>query len=148
MRAEKILQERLFKNPKVEVIWNSAVDEVLGGGQPKGVTGVHLRDVKTGATSTLETHGVFIAIGHAPQTDLFAGKLAMKQGGYLVTKPDSSATDIPGVFAAGDVTDDIYRQAVTAAGMGCMAALEAERYIASLEDREPEPVGAYKIAAE
>ena len=148
LRAERILQDRLFKNPKIEVIWNAGVDEVLSGGEPKGVTGVRLRDTRTDETREIAAHGVFVAIGHAPQTELFAGRLAMKEGGYLVTKPDSTATDIPGVFAAGDVTDDIYRQAVTAAGMGCMAALEAERFIAALEDREPEPVGAYEIAAE
>ncbi len=148
LRCEKILQDRLFKNPKVEVIWDHVVDEVLSGGEPKGVTGVRLRHAQTGETREIDTHGFFVAIGHAPQTELFAGKLPMKEGGYLVTHPDSTATDIPGIFAAGDVTDDIYRQAVTAAGMGCMAALEAERYIAALEDREPEPVGAYEIAAE
>ncbi len=148
LRCEKILQDRLFKNPKVEVIWNHVVDEVLSGGEPKGVTGVRLRHAQTGEMREIDTHGFFVAIGHAPQTELFADKLPMKEGGYLVTHPDSTATDIPGVFAAGDVTDDIYRQAVTAAGMGCMAALEAERYIAALEDREPEPVGAYEIAAE
>ena len=148
LRAEKVLQDRLFKHPKVEIIWNAEIEDVIGGGEPKGVTGVRLRDTTNGETRELETHGFFVAIGHAPQTELFANQLAMKDGGYLVTKPDSTATDIPGVFAAGDVTDDIYRQAVTAAGMGCMAALEAERYIAALEDREPEPVGAYEIAAE
>ncbi len=128
-RAEKILQDRLFRHPKVEVIWNSALEDVLGTETPLGVTGVRLKNLETGETTTRETHGVFIAIGHAPATELFVGKLDMKGGGYLVTAPDSTATNIPGVFAAGDVTDDLYRQAVTAAGMGCMAALEAERFL-------------------
>lgn len=129
LRAEKILQDRLFRHPKVEVIWNSALEDVLGTETPLGVTGVRLKNLETGETTTRETHGVFIAIGHAPATELFTGKLDMKGGGYLVTAPDSTATNIPGVFAAGDVTDDLYRQAVTAAGMGCMAALEAERFL-------------------
>ncbi|MEO1199873.1 MAG: thioredoxin-disulfide reductase [Pseudomonadota bacterium] len=135
LRAEKILQNRLFAHEKVEVLWNTVLDEVLGDETPKGVTGVRLRDVATGTTLERAVHGVFIAIGHAPATELFAGKLDMKQGGYIITSPDSTATSMPGVFAAGDVTDDIYRQAVTAAGMGCMAALEAERYLASREVR-------------
>ena len=130
LRAEKILQERLFSNPKVEVIWNAALDEVLGGGMPPSVTGVRLRDTVTGETREIETDGVFIAIGHAPQTALFEGKLRMRPSGYIWTAPDSTVTSVPGVFAAGDVTDDVYRQAVTAAGMGCMAALEAERFLA------------------
>ena len=134
LRSERILQDRLFKNDKIEVRWNSVLDEVLGDSDPLGVTGVRLKDVKSGATDELAVHGVFIAIGHTPSTELFKGKLAMDGEGYLIKKPDSTATDIPGVYAAGDVTDKIYRQAVTAAGMGCMAALEAEKYIAGLAD--------------
>jgi thioredoxin reductase (NADPH) len=129
-RAEKIMQERLFRNPKVEVIWNATLEEVIGTAEPKAVTSVRLRDVQTGKISERRVDGVFIAIGHAPATELFKGKLEMKPSGYLITKPDSTATSIPGVFAAGDVKDDIFRQAVTAAGMGCMAALEAERWLA------------------
>ncbi|WP_339678558.1 thioredoxin-disulfide reductase [uncultured Hyphomonas sp.] len=132
-RAEKILQDRLFKNPKVEVIWHSVLDEVLGEGDPAGVTGARIRNVETGETKDIPVHGVFIAIGHAPATELFKGKLAMKDNGYLITAPDSTATEISGVFAAGDVTDETYRQAVTAAGMGCMAALEAERFLTEQE---------------
>ncbi|WP_291074969.1 thioredoxin-disulfide reductase [Hyphomonas sp.] len=132
-RAEKILQDRLFKNPKVEVVWNTVLDEVLGEGDPPGVTGARLKHVDTGETTDIPVHGVFIAIGHAPSTELFKGKLAMKDNGYLITAPDSTATEIPGVFAAGDVTDETYRQAVTAAGMGCMAALEAERFLSEQE---------------
>src|SRR5690606_3812773 len=131
----KILQDRLFKNPKVEVVWNSALDEVLGTTEPKGVTGVRLRNVQTGATTELNVDGVFIAIGHAPATELFKGQMEMRSNGYLVTKPGSTETSIPGVFAAGDVTDEVFRQAVTAAGMGCMAALEAERYLAHHEPK-------------
>lgn len=130
-RAEKIMQERLFKNPKIEVIWDTALDEVVGTASPKSVTGVKLRNVKTGAVTERAADGVFIAIGHAPATELFKGQLEMKPSGYLITRPDSTATSIPGVFAAGDVKDDVFRQAVTAAGMGCMAALEAERYLAA-----------------
>ncbi len=136
LRSEKILQDRLLKNPKVEVAWNSQLVEVKGTEMPPSVTGVVLKDTRTGETRELKTDGVFIAIGHAPATSLFEGKLKMKQGGYLVTAPDSTATDIAGVFAAGDVTDDTYRQAVTAAGMGCMAALETERYLAAHEVAE------------
>lgn len=128
-RAEKILQHRLKNNPKVEIVWDSVLDEVLGDENPLGVTGARLKNVKTGETTDVPVHGVFIAIGHSPSTELFTGKLDMKDNGYLITAPDSTATNIPGVFAAGDVTDEIYRQAVTAAGMGCMAALEAERYL-------------------
>ena len=133
LRAERILQDRLFKHDKIEVVWNSAVEEILGGSAPPSVTHVRLRNLKTQALSELKTDGVFIAIGHQPATELFAGQLDMKPGGYLLTLPDSTATHVPGVFAAGDVTDDVYRQAVTAAGMGCMAALEAERYLAAEE---------------
>ncbi|MBI1340138.1 thioredoxin-disulfide reductase [bacterium] len=129
LRAEKILQDRLFRNPKVEMIWNHELAEVLGDDNPPGVTGVRLRNTMTGGTVERPVHGVFIAIGHAPQTDLFTGQLEMKPGGYLKTAPNSTATSVPGVFAAGDVADDVYRQAVTAAGLGCMAALEAEKYI-------------------
>jgi thioredoxin reductase (NADPH) len=132
-RAERILQERLFKNAKITVIWNSMLEEVLGTDDPKGVTAVRLRNVQSGATSQVDTNGVFIAIGHVPATDLFKGKLDMSASGYLLTNPDSTRTSIPGVFAAGDVKDEIFRQAVTAAGMGCMAALEAERYLAKVE---------------
>jgi len=128
-RAEKIMQDRLFKNPKIEVVWDSALEEVVGTGSPKSVTGVKLKNVKTGKVTERAVDGVFIAIGHAPATELFKGQLDMKPSGYLITAPDSTATSIPGVFAAGDVKDDVYRQAVTAAGMGCMAALEAERYL-------------------
>ena len=132
LRSEKILQERLLKHPKVEVVWNTVLDEVVGDDQPLGVTGAKLKNVKTGEVTERDVHGVFIAIGHAPQTELFKDQLDMKQGGYLITAPDSTATNLPGVFAAGDVTDDKYRQAVTAAGMGCMAALEAEKYLAEV----------------
>ncbi|MDX2258726.1 MAG: thioredoxin-disulfide reductase [Hyphomicrobiaceae bacterium] len=129
-RAERILQDRLFKNPKIEVVWDSVVDEIVGTEEPKSVTGVRLKNIKSGAVSLRPADGVFIAIGHKPATELFAGQLEMKEGGYLRTAPFSTATNVPGVFAAGDVTDDIFRQAVTAAGMGCMAALEAERWLA------------------
>ncbi len=133
LRAEKILQERLFKHPKIEIIWDSAVDEILGADNPPGVTGVRLKNTKSGETNEVPCDGVFIAIGHAPATELFKGQLDMKDGGYLVTKPGTASTKIPGVYAAGDVTDDLYRQAVTAAGMGCMAALEAEKFLAENE---------------
>ncbi len=129
-RAERILQERLFKNPKVEVIWNAEIEEITGAQMPPSVTGVRIRDTRTGKVTEKTVDGVFVAIGHSPATSVFAGKLDMKPGGYLKTIPGSAQTNIPGVFAAGDVTDDVYRQAVTAAGMGCMAALEAERWLA------------------
>ena len=131
LRSEKILQNRLFNNDKIEVVWDSVLDEVIGTEEPLGVTGVRLKNVKTGDTNELSVDGVFIAIGHAPATELFLEQLETKTGGYLLTRPDSTATSIPGVFAAGDVTDDIFRQAVTAAGQGCMAALEAEKYLAT-----------------
>jgi thioredoxin reductase (NADPH) len=129
-RAEKILQERLFKNPKISVIWDSVLEDVIGTDNPLKVRGVVLRNVKTGSMREVAADGVFIAIGHTPSTELVAGKVKMKPNGYVWTAPYSTATSIPGLFAAGDVTDDIYRQAVTAAGLGCMAALEAERFLA------------------
>jgi thioredoxin reductase (NADPH) len=132
-RAERVMQQRLFAHPKIEVVWDSAIDEVLGAGMPPGVTGVRLKNVKTGAVSTRDVDGVFIAIGHAPAVELFQGQLRLKPSGYIWTAPDSTATSVPGVFAAGDVADDQFRQAVTAAGMGCMAALEAERYLAGVQ---------------
>ncbi|KXF76755.1 thioredoxin reductase [Paramesorhizobium deserti] len=136
-RAEKILQDRLLSKENVRVVWDSVVEEIVGtqAKPPMGptVTGVRLKNVKTGLISELETDGVFVAIGHAPSVALFEGKLKQKPNGYLWTAPDSTATDVPGVFAAGDVTDDVFRQAVTAAGMGCMAALEAERWLAAQE---------------
>jgi thioredoxin reductase (NADPH) len=130
LRAEKILQERLFKNPKVEMLWDHEVVDYTGSDGPPKVSGVKLRNVKTGETKEMKLDGVFVAIGHQPSTELVKDQLKMKPSGYVWTAADSTATSIPGVFAAGDVTDDIYRQAVTAAGMGCMAALEAERYLA------------------
>jgi thioredoxin reductase (NADPH) len=130
-RAERILQERLFKNPKISVIWDSAIDEICGSENPNKVTHVRLKNVKSKQTSEIEVDGVFIAIGHAPATELVTGQLKMKPSGYVEIAPHSTATSVPGVFAAGDVADETYRQAVTAAGLGCMAALEAERFIAS-----------------
>ena len=135
-RAERILQDRLFSNPKVEVVWDHAIDEILGETNSFGgvnVTGARVKNVNTGETREIAADGVFIAIGHAPSSELFAGQLETKQGGYLVVKPGTAATAIEGVWAAGDVTDDIYRQAVTAAGMGCMAALEAVRFLAEVD---------------
>ena len=129
LRAEKILQERLLAHPKVEVVWDSVIDEVVGDSEPMGVTGVRLKNIKTGEFTELKTDGVFIAIGHAPSSELFKGQLEPNAGGYLRVKPGTASTEIEGVWAAGDVTDDVYRQAVTAAGMGCMAALEAERWL-------------------
>ena len=130
-RAERILQERLFKNPKISVVWDSAIDEICGSENPNKVTHVRLKNVKSKQTSEIEVDGVFIAIGHAPATELVTGQLKMKPSGYVEIAPHSTATSVPGVFAAGDVADETYRQAVTAAGLGCMAALEAERFIAS-----------------
>ena len=144
LRAEKILQDRLFKHPKVEILWDTTLEEVLGDENPLGVTGARVKNVKTGEETEVPAHGVFIAIGHAPSTELFKGKVEMKDNGYIITAPDSTATNIPGVFAAGDVTDEIYRQAVTAAGMGCMAALEAERWLSEQEAH----AGADAVAAE
>lgn len=135
-RAEKIMQDRLFKNPKIEVIWDSVIEEIVGTEEPRSVTGAKVKNLKTGEVREIPAHGIFIAIGHAPATELFIGQLETKEGGYLKTVPGTPRTNIPGVFAAGDVTDDVYRQAVTAAGMGCQAALEAERYLAAQEAEE------------
>lgn len=129
LRAEKILQQRLFDNPKVEILWDTQLEEILGDDQPRGVTGVRLKSIKTGESYERETHGVFIAIGHKPSTDIFKGHVTMNDGGYIQTAPDSTATNVPGVFAAGDVSDETFRQAVTAAGLGCMGALESERWL-------------------
>ncbi len=135
-RAEKILQQRLFANSKIEVVWDTVVEEIVGAAAPKAVTGVKLKNVKTGKTTERAFAGVFVAIGHSPATELFKGQLDMTPGGYLITAPDSTATSIPGVYAAGDVKDEIFRQAVTAAGMGCMAALEAEKFLAHVGKAE------------
>jgi thioredoxin reductase (NADPH) len=136
-RAEKILQDRLFRNPKIAVVWDTVLEEVTGGENPLKVKGVVLRNVKTGAITERRADGVFIAIGHTPASELFVGQVQMKPSGYITTAPFSTATSVPGVFAAGDVTDDVYRQAVTAAGQGCMAALEAERFLAAQGAAEP-----------
>ena len=133
LRAEKILQDRLFKNEKIVPLWHHQLEEVVGKDNPKGVTGVRVKNVQTGDVSEIPCKGVFIAIGHAPANELVKDTLETHMGGYVVTKPDSTATSVPGVFAAGDLTDHKYRQAVTSAGMGCMAALEAERYLAALD---------------
>jgi thioredoxin reductase (NADPH) len=130
-KAERILQNRLFAHPKIKVMWDTALEDVLGTTEPRSVTTARLKNVKSGNITDLSVDGIFIAIGHKPATELFEGQLPFKNGGYLITAPWSTATSIPGVFAAGDVTDDIYRQAVTAAGMGCMAALETEKYLHS-----------------
>ncbi|HEY8616407.1 thioredoxin-disulfide reductase [Phenylobacterium sp.] len=152
LRAERILQERLFAHEKIEVVWDNAIDEVIGETDPMGVTGVRLKNVKTAETTTLPCDGVFIAIGHAPASQLFQGQLEMDSSGYLKVRPGSASTAIPGVYAAGDVTDDVYRQAVTAAGMGCMAALEAVRFLAEedhakahkpISHAEAEKIGAW-----
>jgi thioredoxin reductase (NADPH) len=132
-RAEKILSGRLFANPKVEVVWDSVVEEIRGQDKPPGVTHVRLRNIKTGAVCERAADGVFVAIGHAPATGMFKGQLDMTSGGYLAVRAGTTVTNVEGVFAAGDVCDDIYRQAITAAGMGCMAALDAERFLAARE---------------
>jgi len=133
LRAEKMLQQRLLNHPKIKVVWDSAVDSVEGTSDPKSLTTVKLKNVNTGALTDLSADGLFIAIGHVPATELFKGQVEMDADGYIKTTPDSTATSIPGVFAAGDVKDRVFRQAVTAAGMGCMAALEAEKYLAHHE---------------
>ncbi|MBM3538484.1 MAG: thioredoxin-disulfide reductase [Alphaproteobacteria bacterium] len=137
LRADKTNQGRLFKNPKVEVIWNSVVTDILGKDNPPGVTAIKLKDLVTGQARQLDLDGLFVAIGHNPATELFRGIVTTDDEGYIVTRPDSTATNIPGVFAAGDVKDKVFRQAVTAAGMGCMAALEAERFLAHEEAATP-----------
>jgi thioredoxin reductase (NADPH) len=129
LRAEKMLQKKLKENPKIEIIWDSVLEEVMGDKDPKGVTGIKIKNIKTNKSSEIKLHGLFIAIGHDPATSLFKGQLDMDKEGYLITKPDSTATNVLGIFAAGDVKDKIFRQAVTAAGMGCMAALEAEKFL-------------------
>ena len=131
LRAEKMLQKKLKENKKIEIIWDSVLEEVLGNEKPKGVTGIKIKNVKTNKTTQLNVHGLFIAIGHDPATSLFKGQLDMDKEGYLITKPDSTQTNKPGVYAAGDVKDKVFRQAVTAAGMGCMSALEAEKFLSS-----------------
>jgi thioredoxin reductase (NADPH) len=141
LRAEKILQDRLFRHPKIKVVWDSVVDEIIGAQNPPRVTGVRIADTGTGAKTVIDCDGVFIAIGHTPVTDIFKGQLPLDAEGYLVTRPDSTATAVAGVYAAGDVKDKIFRQAVTAAGMGCMAALEAEKFLAAQESE-----GALKAA--
>ena len=129
LRAENLLQKKLKENPKIEIIWDSVLEEVMGNKDPKGVTGIKIKNIKTNKSSEIKLHGLFIAIGHDPATALFKDQLDMDKEGYLITKPDSTVTNVPGVFAAGDVKDKIFRQAVTAAGMGCMAALEAEKHL-------------------
>lgn len=129
LRCEKILERRLFDNPKIDIMWNSTLAEVVGTDEPRGVTGARIADVESGAVRDVEAEGVFIAIGHSPATALFEGQLELEASGHIATAPDSTATSVQGVFAAGDVSDSVYRQAVTAAGMGCMAALEAEKFL-------------------
>jgi thioredoxin reductase (NADPH) len=132
LRAERILQQRLFENPKISVVWDHAVDEILGSGAPEVVSAVRLKHVKTGETQDVPVEGVFVAIGHSPTTALFKGQIKLDDEGYIITKPGTTETSIPGVFAAGDVQDKTYRQAVTAAGTGCMAALEAEKFLGNI----------------
>ena len=131
LRAEKMLQEKLKANKKIEIIWDSVVEEVLGAKNPKSVNGIKIKNVKTNKITDLKVDGLFIAIGHDPATSIFKGQLKMDKEGYIITKPDSTVTNVPGVFAAGDVKDKIFRQAITAAGMGCMSALEAEKYLSN-----------------
>ena len=146
LRAERILQERLYQNPKISVFWNTVLEDVRGTDHPLKVTGAVLRNLKTGETTERPVDGIFVAIGHSPATELVVGQVEMKPSGYVKTAPHSTATSVPGLFAAGDVTDDIYRQAVTAAGLGCMAALEAERFLAAHGEAEPRMVT--EVAAE
>ncbi|MGH7099522.1 MAG: FAD-dependent oxidoreductase, partial [Stellaceae bacterium] len=134
LRAEKILQDRLFRNPKIAVLWDTVVEEILGVPEPPQVRGVRLKNVNTGLVSEYPCEGVFIAIGHVPVTGFVAGQLPLDPEGYIPTRPDSTRTTIPGVFAAGDVKDKVFRQAVTAAGLGCMAAIEAEKFLAAQDE--------------
>ncbi len=136
-RAERILQERLYKNPKISVLWHTVLEDIVGSDNPLKVKAALLRNVKTDEVTERPVDGIFIAIGHSPASELVAGQIEMKHSGYIKTAPHSTATSVPGVFAAGDVADDIYRQAVTAAGLGCMAALEAERFLAAHGEAEP-----------
>ena len=136
LRAEKIMQDRLFKHPKIEVIWNAELAEITGTEAPLGVTGAVLRSTEDGSTRTIPADGVFIAIGHSPASELVKGQLDLRDGGYVVVEPGTTRTSVPGVFAAGDLTDDTYRQAITSAGMGCMAALDAEHYLAGIGEAE------------
>mgnify|MGYP001309689664 FL=1 len=149
LRAEKVMQERLHRNPKIEILWNHVVEEITGTGSPNTVTGLRLRNTRTGAGSHLPVDGVFIAIGHDPATELFRNKVEMDGENYILTAPDSTRTSVAGVFAAGDVQDKVFRQAVTAAGTGCMAALEAERWLAereaSVSRREPVTAGSPEL---
>ncbi|MBM08746.1 MAG: thioredoxin-disulfide reductase [Magnetovibrio sp.] len=138
LRAEQILQDRLFNNSKIEILWDCVLEEVLGQSDPLGVTGARVRNARTEEVSDIDVHGIFIAIGHDPNTSIFRGKLDIDEDGYIITRPDSTATSVPGIFAAGDVQDKVFRQAVTAAGTGCMAALEAEQFISSLEPEKYE----------
>jgi thioredoxin reductase (NADPH) len=143
LRAEKIMQDRLFKNPKVEVIWNHTIDEVVGAHEPRGVEGVVATNVETGEKTTIPCAGFFVAIGHAPATELVKDQLELHNGGYVKVEPGTTRTSIPGVFAAGDLTDHVYRQAVTSAGMGCMAALDAEKWLAEQEGEDVAEAGVY-----
>ena len=132
-RAERVLQQRLFARKNIEVVWNAVVEDILGSGTPPSASGVKLRDVTTGAVTERAADGIFVAIGHEPATELVKGQVRLKPNGYVWTEPNSTRTSVAGVFAAGDVTDDVFRQAVTAAGMGCMAAIEAEKYLSEIE---------------
>jgi len=135
LRAEKILQDRLFRNPKIDVVWDSVVEEILGVHEPPVVTGIRLRNLRTGSLTEHSCDGVFVAIGHTPVTGFITGQVPLDPEGYILARSDSTETTIPGLFAAGDVRDKIFRQAVTAAGMGCMAALEAEKFLAAQEEK-------------
>jgi thioredoxin reductase (NADPH) len=146
LRAEKIMQDRLFRNPKVEVLWNHTVEEVVGSEEPRGVEGVRAKHVETGEITEIPCKGFFVAIGHAPATELVKDQLEMHNGGYVKVEPGSTRTSIPGVYAAGDLTDHVYRQAVTSAGMGCMAALDAERFLAEMEGEDTSVAGPYAAA--
>ena len=142
LRAEKILQERLFAHEGIKVIWNASVHRFVGGGTPEGLVGIELKDTRTGALSTVDVDGGFVAIGHSPATELFRGHLELDDGGYLIVERGGTRTSVPGVFGCGDVADKVYRQAVTAAGTGCMAALDAERFLAEVEFEKGEAVAA------